>query len=248
MNVHKKVGVGSLLVAAIGLVLAGCATPPGQPMAEVTHTQGPSIAEARAYSGPKARIAVGDFQVKAGSGAPEVIGDGLREMLVTSLFNCNRFIVLDRQAMKDILLEQQLGASGRVARGTEAPVGQLEGVELMAYGVVSEFQQGTSGTGVSIGVPYVPLVLGGGVQNAHLAIDLRLVDTATARILFATRVQGKASDYSTQIATQFGRGMSAVPVALSSYQNTPMEKAIRVCIDEAVRYLTTKTPPDYFRY
>jgi curli biogenesis system outer membrane secretion channel CsgG len=249
MNTYKKLAVGCLLVAAISLVLAGCASPPGQPIAEVTQTQGPSIAEARAvpYSGSKARIAVGDFQVKAGGGATAVIGDGMREMLVTALFNSNRFIVLERQAMKDILLEQDLGSSRRVVKETAAPIGRLEGVELMAYGVVSEFAMGASGVGLNIGLPNVPLQFGGGAKNAHVAIDLRLVDTATGRILFATRVQGKATDYSTSVGTTFGQGRTVMPVTLKTFQNTPMEKAIRVCIDQAVGYLCTQTPASYFQ-
>jgi curli biogenesis system outer membrane secretion channel CsgG len=207
------------------------------------------MADARAerYDGPKARIAVGDFQVKA-AGANQVIGDGLREMLVTTLFSTNRFIVLERQAIQDVLLEQDLGASGRVARPTAAPMGRLEGAELYVYGVVSEFQMGSSGMGISIGVPNIPLSLGGGVQNAHMAIDLRLVDTATGRILFATRVVGKASDYAATVGTAFGGGSSYMPVSLSTYQNTPMEKAIRVCIEQAVAYLCSQTPGNYYHY
>ena len=46
-------------------------------------------------------------------GATREIGDGLREMLMTSLFDSNHFIVLDRQAMKDMMLEQDLSASRR---------------------------------------------------------------------------------------------------------------------------------------
>jgi curli biogenesis system outer membrane secretion channel CsgG len=242
--------VAACILLAACLFNFGCATLPGQPTAQVTSIQGPSIAEAQAvrYDGPRARIAVGDFQVKAGSGAPYVIGDGVREMLVTALFNTNHFILLDRQAMQDVLLEQDLGASGRAVRQTAAPVGRIEGAELLVYGVVSEFQMGSSGMGLSIGMPNVPLGLGGGVTNSHMAIDLRVVDSATGRIVFAARVEGKASDYATQLQTRFGGGATVMPIALSSYQNTPMEKAIRVCIDQAVRYMVAKTPMDYFHY
>ena len=38
------------------------------------------------------------------------------------------------------------------------------------------------------------------------------------------------------------------PVALGVYNNTPMEKAIRVTIDKAVEYLSSKTPAEYFHY
>jgi curli biogenesis system outer membrane secretion channel CsgG len=250
MRTQKVSSIAVFIVIATCLFHFGCATLPGEPTAQVTSLQGPSVAEARAerYDGPKARIAVGDFQVKAGSGAPYVIGDGVREMLETELFNTNHFIVLDRQAMQDVLLEQDLGASGRAVRQTAAPKGHIEGAELLVYGVVSEFQMGSSGMGLNIGMPNVPLNFGGGVTNSHMAIDLRVVDSATARIVFAIRVEGKASDYAEQIQTRFGGGATLMPVALSSYQNTPMEKAIRVCINQAVRYLVAKTPMDYFHY
>ena len=242
--------LGWLIIAAF-LLGFGCATPtmPGQPTAQVTHTQGPSVAEAQMerYDGPKARIAMGDFQVKA-SGAPRVIGDGLREMLTTALFNTNRFIVLERQAIQDVILEQDLGASGRVKKQTAAPIGQLEGAEILVYGVVSEFQMGSSGTGLSLGLPNLPFRLGGGVRNAHMAIDLRAVDTVTGRVLFATRVEGKASDYNVQVGTRIGGGSTTMPISLGTYNNTPMEKAIRVCIDNSVNSLCGRLPAQYYHY
>jgi curli biogenesis system outer membrane secretion channel CsgG len=226
----------------------GCAAP-GQPTAKLTHTEGPSVAEAQRekYDGPKARIAVGDFQVKA-AGATYEIGDGLREMLVTALFNGNRFIVLDRQAIQDIMLEQELGASGRVKEETAPSIGQLEGAEILVYGVVSEFKLGSGGIGLNLGMPNLPLLAGAGAKNSHLAIDLRAVDTSTGRVVFATRVEGKATDYSARVGTRIGGGSTEMPVALGAYKNTPMEKAIRVCIDSAAEYLGTKTPAQCFHY
>jgi len=35
---------------------------------------------------------------------------------------------------------------------------------------------------------------------------------------------------------------------LSGYANTPLEKAIRVCIIEAVKYISGSVPPGYFKY
>ena len=238
----------SLFILMTCLLYFGCAGP-GHPTARVTQGSGPSIQEAQMerYDGPKARIAVGDFQVKA-AGATVEIGDGLREMLLTSLFNTNRFIVLERQVIQDVMLEQDLGASGRVKRQTAAPIGQLEGAELLVYGVVSEFKSDASGMGISIGMSSIPLSLGGGMKNAQMAIDLRVVETGTGRIVFATRVEGKAADFSTSIGTQIGGGRTTMPVTLGSYNNTPMEKAIRVCIDRAVQFLCTKTPVQYFHY
>ena len=199
------------------------------------------------HDGPKARIAVGDFQVKA-AGATVAIGDGLREMLLTALFDSNRFIVIERQAIEDVMLEQDLGASGRVNPQTAAPIGQLEGAELLVYGVVSEFDMGTSGGALGFAIPSVPFRFGGGVKNAHVAIDLRIAETSTGRVLYAGRVEGRTSDYDASIGTRIGGGRSRVPVALSAYKGTPMEKAVRSCIDAAVAHVATRTPSQFFRY
>ena len=178
------------------------------------------------YDGPEDRIAVGDVQVKA-AGASAEIGDGLREMMVTALFNTNRFIVLERQAIQDVMLEQDLGASGRVKTQTAAPIGQLEEAELLVYGVVSEFRMGASGGGLNLALPNLPFGIGGGTSNTHMAIDVRAVDMVTGRILFATRVEGKAADYDVGVGTRIGGGRTVMPIGLIAYNNTSMEKAIK---------------------
>jgi len=35
---------------------------------------------------------------------------------------------------------------------------------------------------------------------------------------------------------------------LGAYANTPMEKAIRICIIEAVRYIAQVIPANYYKY
>jgi curli biogenesis system outer membrane secretion channel CsgG len=43
-------------------------------------------------------------------------------------------------------------------------------------------------------------------------------------------------------------GSWALGVGLSGYANTPMEKAIRICIIEAVRYISQTIPANYYKY
>jgi curli biogenesis system outer membrane secretion channel CsgG len=85
-----------LLIIGCGLTimsLVGCASLQQmmQPTAQVDNTAG--AAPFPPYSGPKARIAVADFDVKAAKATGE-IGSGLREMLATALINSNRFSVV----------------------------------------------------------------------------------------------------------------------------------------------------------
>ncbi|NQT86351.1 hypothetical protein HQ560_06270, partial [bacterium] len=128
-----------VMLLALALPLCGC---PGllDPHAS-PQGGGPSLAEAQAvsYFGPKARIAVVDFDFRAAKGEAQV-GTGLSEMLVGELVRCGRFIVLERRALGQVMGEQDLGASGRVSPDSAAPIGEIEGAELLVTGIVSEFE------------------------------------------------------------------------------------------------------------
>ena len=253
-------GWRTLVGIAVGVVLLGASVAPSRgqvipPKATVTSPEGKSIEEAQqeAYDGPKARIAVSRFTDKTGKGWwTGAIGDGMADMMSTALFNTNRYIVLERQILGDVLKEQDLGASGRIKRGTEAAVGEIEGAELLITGAVTEFEGAASGVGGAIGgFGGVGRILGGiagGVKNAHMAIDVRVVDARTSRIVAATSVEGEASDFNLGAALAGPVGGGALGGALGGWSKTPTEKALRLCIQEAVKFIVAKTPQTYYHY
>jgi curli biogenesis system outer membrane secretion channel CsgG len=227
------------------------------PKATVTSpTDGKSIDEAQreAYDGPKARVAVSQFRDKTGKGWwTGAIGDGMADMLATALFHTNRYIVLERQQVGDVLREQDLGAAGRIKKGTEAPIGEIEGAELLITGAVTEFEGAASGGGGGIGGigGTAGRILGGiagGMKKAHMAIDVRVVDTKTSRVVAATSVEGEATDFALGGALAGAGGGGALGGALGGWSKTPTEKALRVCIQEAVKFIVSKTPQTYYRH
>jgi curli biogenesis system outer membrane secretion channel CsgG len=228
-----------------------------QPKATVTSPDGKSIDEAQqeAYDGPKARVAVSRFTDKTGKGWwTGQIGDGMADMLATALFHSNRFIVLERQTLGDVLKEQDLGSAGRIKKGTEAPVGEIEGAELLITGAVTEFEGAQSGGGGGLGglgglgtAGRVFGAIAGGIKNAHMAIDMRVIDTKTSRIVAATSVEGKATDFALGGALAGAGGGGALGGALGGWSKTPTEKALRLCLQEAVKFVVSKTPQTYYR-
>jgi curli biogenesis system outer membrane secretion channel CsgG len=226
------------------------------PKATVTSPDGKSIEEAQqeAYDGPKARVAVSQFKDKTGKGWwTGAIGDGMADMLSTALFHSNRYIVLERQQVSDVLREQDLGAAGRIKKGTEAPIGEIEGAELLITGAVTEFEGAASGVGGGIGGigGTAGRVLGGiagGIKKAHMAIDMRVIDTRTSRIVAATSVEGEATDFALGGALAGAGSGGALGGALGGWSKTPTEKALRLCIQEAVKFIVSKTPQTYYHY
>ena len=216
-----------------------------EPTAQVDST-------AATYAGAKARIAVANFDVKAAKATGE-IGSGLREMLVTALINSNRFSVVERQVLGAVMQEQELAASGAAQAGTAAQRGKIKTADIIVTAAVTEFEpQATGGKaglggGAGIGRGVLGAMVGGALNKAHMALDIRIVDTSTSEILAATRVQGQATDVAGGAGLGFV-GSWALGGGLSGYANTPMEKAIRTCIVEAVNYISQSVPVSYYKY
>ena len=236
----------SLLIISV----AGCANLM-QPTAQVDNNAGAQPLPP--YSGPKARIAVADFDVKAAKASGE-IGSGLREMLTTVLINSNRFSVLERQALGAVMQEQELSASGAAQAGAGGPQrGKIKTADLIITAAVTEFEPQASGGragiggGGGVGSGVLGGLLGAALNKAHMALDIRIVDTSTSEVLAATRVQGQASDIAAGFMAGFFGGW-ALGGGLSVYANTPMEKAIRICIIEGVRYISQTIPANYYKY
>lgn len=248
-------------ISCVGIIAfsAGCAGLT-EPSATVTSSGGANIGEAmlEQYNGPKARIAVAKFEVKAAK-AYGTVGDGMADMLSGALFQSNRYIVLERQSLEHILKEQDLSASGRVRKETATKTGDIEGAELLVFGAVTEFEPGDSGVsaGAQLGSTLgsflsLPGMIIGGVigavagsyQTSHIAIDIRIVDARTGRIVGATSVKAKAAD----IAGMGSISGPALGVGLSGFEKTPMEKAIRIAINKAVEFIAGKTPAEYFHF
>jgi len=236
------------LLAADGLAQAGTEV-------RVRESSNRSMADAQAdyYNGPKARIAVARFENKTADSmnwySPS-IGDGMADMLTTALVNSGRYIVLERQNLDTVLDEQDLGESGRIRQDTAAPIGEIEGAELLVVAAVTEFDGNTGGMragGGGIGGRVFGAIAGGS-RKAHMAIDLRVVDSRTSRILAATSVEGEAKDFDIGGALGGWSGSVGLGGALSTWENTPREKALRAVIEGAVDYVISVTPASMMRY
>jgi curli biogenesis system outer membrane secretion channel CsgG len=212
------------------------------------------------YNGPKARIAVATFEDKTAKGYHS-IGEGMATMFTTALVNSGRFIVLERDLIDEVIREQDLAAGGRVKAGTGAPVGEIEGAKLMLTGAVTEFEPEKFGLGggiIGLGTlitsamlheknPHIPIAAATYIES-HIALDVRLINTATSGILAAVSVEGYGKDWGGGIIAHVGGGRSRLPLAFGSFQKTATEKAIREAIDLAVAAIALKAPKELFNY
>lgn len=220
----------------MGLLIGGCAATSVEPKAKRDTSFEDELGP---YSGPKASIAVSKFQWKAGRKEEGVI-DGLEDMLTTLLVQSKRFRVLEREELEEVKKE------GKYIDETQ----KIKGAEILVIAAITGWEPGAEKTGGGIGGG-APGFLGailGSFKKSYLAMDIRLIDAATSEVLAATRVEGEAKEV--DLGALAGGMFGSVPLggALSKYSKTPMEKAIRVCIKEAVKFIVQNTPPSYFKY
>ncbi len=235
-----------LLLALVAVAISACT--------ETTtnvQTGGPTVQEALTYHGPKARIAVASFKCKAAKCSGE-IGGGLSDMLATALFRTGRFVVLERgEGFEAVKKELELGQSGYVNQRKAVQKGQVESADVLVVGAITAFEPNYTGGGGALGGLFGGVLGGVGakMKNAYIAADIRLVDVRTGRVINATTVEGKATSWG------IGGGLGArvsrhvfLGGALGAYKNTPMEKAIRVMLQNAVNAIAQMVPQSYYRY
>jgi hypothetical protein len=155
-------------------------------------------------------------------------------MLTSELFKTGRFIMVERAALADIVKEQELGQTGLVRGGTAAKVGELLGAQLLVTGAVTEFESQSSGGGGGIG--YAGFNLRLQMSNAHVGVDIRLVDSSTGQILKSQYASGTAK--TTGIG--FGANVEGVQFGSDAFQKTPLGEATREAIFKAVLFIISE--------
>jgi curli biogenesis system outer membrane secretion channel CsgG len=217
------------------LLLAGCA---GTPVAGGPASGAASLEPAEftypKYDGLKKRLAVIRFENKVKTPIPDEswkIGEGLTEMLTSELFKTGRFVMVERAALSDIVKEQELGQTGLVRKETAAKVGELLGAQLLIAGAVTEFESKSSGGGGGVG--YAGFALKLQIENAHVGVDVRLVDSSTGQILSSFNADAKAQSR----GIGFGANIKGVAFGSDAFDKTPLGQATREAIYRAVMFI-----------
>jgi len=188
-----------------------------------------SVLVTGAHAQMKKRVAVFSFEDKTdhtshwwdGRGP----GDGMADMLTTSLVKSGKYTVIERKQINALLDEQKLGQSGAVTEQSAAQVGKMLGVELAVVGSVTEFGYSKKEQGIRI----KGFGIGGKSQKATVAVDVRLINTTSGEILKAENVRKEESSS--------GVTFNSPDLDLnnqSEFDNSIVGKATRAAVEDIV--------------
>ncbi len=239
----------SVLTAAVALVFAGAV------LAAYAAAPQRSNKSAQEPSGPRARISVAEIRDQTARGGLSThwmekygipwreIGEGMREMLVTALFRTKRFVLLERDLLPEILKEQDMAGTGRVAEGTAPATGGIIGADLIITGAVTEFIADAYGAKGAAEVGGTEI--DASVAKGYVGLVVKIVDAKTSEVVLATYVMGKSSSYGFEAEPG---PESKLPLSLAIFARTPAEKAIRSAIRKAAEEVAGSVPREYFRH
>ena len=175
------------------------------------------------YKGPKARVVVIKFIDKSVRGKEtSQVGDGITDMLSNALVATNRYIVLVGKSLDDFIIGQDIGRPDRLKKE--------EVLDLLVEGAIKEFKPGIAGAGEGEGTSYVTLMV-------------TVTNPRTNQELATERIRGKATDFGGTV----GKGGVGLPKIFKDFSKTPMEKALRIVIEESASFIVAKTPPESYR-
>lgn len=172
-----------------------------------------------AYDGPKTALVVGKFDNRSSfmrglfSDGVDRLGGQAKTILITHLQQANRFVVMDRDNMKEIEYESNLNGKTQ----------KLKGADFVITGDVTEFGRKETGDQQLFGI------LGRAkTQVAYSKVGLNVVNAETSEVIFS--VQG-AGEYALSNREVVGFGGTA------SYDSTLNGKVLDLAIREAVNRL-----------
>ena len=119
-------------------------------------------------------IGIGEMRSSVGGDV-----DSFRAMLETALAGTNKFDIIERSRIGDLISEQSLSAGG-ITQGN-GQIGGISGVDYLVYGSITKM--GVENNNLSLGD------FKSASQTGVMSVDLRVVDTSTGSIRISETVE-----------------------------------------------------------
>ncbi|HSB08937.1 MAG TPA: CsgG/HfaB family protein [Blastocatellia bacterium] len=154
------------------------------------------------------------------------IGNGLSDLFTTELMKTNKYRIVEREALGDLVGEVDLGKSGYGDKATAVPKGNFKGLEYLFICKVTNFgekERKVGGGGIG---GRVFGGIGARKSEAYVRMDFRIVDATTREVVYAG--SGEGSDSTSGVSLDGGRlgsGAGAINFSDRSFLDSMVGRA-----------------------
>lgn len=163
----------------------------------------------------------------------DYLGSGFQEMLANELVSSGKVELLEREVIHDIYNDEHNLVNSEEDKSLKR--GKFKKARFTIAGAVTEFEYCAERNATRVNVGAIASLLGAtgvpsvgvgfGKATAKLAIDVRVIDTETGRVVKTIRAEGSAEDSRFALDTDY--------VDYASREKTPMGRAVRDAIRKA---------------
>jgi len=208
------------------------------------------------YSGNKSRIGVLPVENTSGASAMTVSGfgstvnyningggvpvQGIGAIITDVMLRTGRFRLVERKKLDQTLHEQDLGASGRIAKPSAAKIGKVLGAQYLFQAVVTNYEDGVESKGGGIGglIGGTAGALLGGLSmkssKAIIGMNFRMIDATTSEVIYTDQVQVDLSSSGLSFGGLGFSGGVGLGGFLSKYAKTPIGHAVIAAVNKGV--------------
>ena len=161
------------------------------------------------------------------------LGDGLSNMLVSTLLSTGRFTITDKKIARKIFeLYSTDTAKKQYISGTGLP--KVPGIRYFILGSLTAFNDGERGAEGGIG--FGGIKLSGGKKVASLMIHMRLIDATNGQVVYSKPVSGVAEVVKGGVSVAgFG--------SMNAFMASPLGQAVQKMLDKATDDIIRTTFP-----
>jgi curli biogenesis system outer membrane secretion channel CsgG len=172
----------------------------------------------------------------------EVPMNGIEAIVTDTLARTGRFRLVERQELGNVMSEQDLAASGRVAAPSGAATGNILGAEYLVQVVVTNYESDVKESGKGIGgflseAAGLPSVGGVSVKSGEgtVGLNFRLINAETSEIMFTKQIESVIKES----GLTFGGGgaigdLGGLGGFMNEYSRTPIGQAVIAGINKGV--------------
>ncbi len=210
-----------------------------------------------AYEGRRARVgvlpventsSVSGYSVSTPSGTfdvrqsfDQVPVDGIEAIVTDAMNRTARFRLVERTVLDNVLGEQDLAASGRVAQPSAAKTGNVLGAEYLVKVVVTDYEtnvKGNSSGGLAGGLLGDKAPILGGIKFkksfGRVGINFRLINAETSEVVHTKQIESVIKESGVDFGgVGYGAGV-LLGGFMSDYAKTPIGAAVIAGVNKGV--------------
>ena len=163
------------------------------------------------------------------------IGNGLSDLFTTELMKTNKYRIVEREALGDLVGEVDLGKSGYGDKATAVPKGNFKGLEYLFIAKVTNFgekERKVGGGGIG---GRVFGGIGARKSEAYVRLDFRIVDATTREVVYAGSGEGNDSTSGLSLdGGKLGSGAGAINFSDRSFLDSMVGRATLKAINDVI--------------